>query len=261
MIAKLNDRYKNIFKIGYYYSGTPYRDIIYWLNAPIADGGYELGYTLSGKTFLLKYAGERRVINLLQNVYEYYIESGDTELVASEKVAKDMATEIYNMYKEKWERIKLALESQYNPIENYNRTELETIDDNQTDTINGSKVNVASGSDSLTGNQSNSGTDTNVNSQTAYDSNSLKVHDDSKLTYGHRVDDSSTTTYGRHDTLTDVEEQKRIGKITRNNHTSGNIGITTSQDMLSQEAEIAVLVNILPTICQSFKERFCLLVY
>ena len=160
-----------------------------------------------------------------------------------------------------WNRIYKASLLEYNPIENYNRTELETIDDNQTDTINGSKVNVASGSDSLTGNQSNSGTDTNVNSQTAYDSNSLKVHDDSKLTYGHRVDDSSTTTYGRHDTLTDIEEQKRIGKITRNNHTSGNIGITTSQDMLSQEAEIAVLVNILPVICNSFKERFCLLVY
>ena len=160
-----------------------------------------------------------------------------------------------------WNRIYQASLLEYNPIENYNRTEIETIDDNQTDTINGSKVNVASGSDSLTGNQTNSGTDTNVNSQTAYDSNSLKVHDDSKLTYGHRVDDSSTTTYGRHDTLTDVEEQKRIGKITRNNHTSGNIGITTSQDMLSQEAEIAVLVNILPVICQSFKERFCLLVY
>ena len=47
-------------------------------------------------------------------------------------------------------------------------------------------------------------------------------------------------------------------------HTSrirGNIGVTTSQQMLTQELEIAPKLNITNYIVDSFKNRFCLLVY
>ena len=51
------------------------------------------------------------------------------------------------------------------------------------------------------------------------------------------------------------------GDITRNNHTTGNIGVTTSQQMLEQEIEVSAKLNVIKMIVESFKERFCLLVY
>ena len=43
--------------------------------------------------------------------------------------------------------------------------------------------------------------------------------------------------------------------------THGNIGVTTSQQMLEQELEIAPKLNVYNYIIESFRRRFCLLVY
>ena len=168
-----------------------------------------------------------------------------------------------------WERIFTAAGLEYNPIENYNRTELETISNDRTDTHSGNDINQASGSDSVqlssSGTETNSGTDTNTNAITAYDASTMYDHDKSTFVHGHVVSDSNSgsnsTTYGRKDTYTHGEKIVSEGDITRNNHTSGNIGVTTSQQMLEQEIEVAAKLNVMKMIVDSFKERFCLLVY
>lgn len=192
-----------------------------------------------------------------------------------------------------WERIFTASQLEYNPIENYNRTELETISDDRTDTHSGNDVNRLSGTDTQTTSGSNtqtnagtdthttsethSGTDTETNSITSYDSNSLYVHDTSGLQHGHSVSGSdalahghtvtdngsgsASTSYGKTETITHGEKVVHEGDITRNNHTSGNIGVTTSQQMLEQEIEVSAKLNVIKMIVESFKERFCLLVY
>lgn len=160
-----------------------------------------------------------------------------------------------------WNRIYKASLLSYNPIENYNRSEIETIDDTHKNTHNNSDRVQSSGTDSASGSQTHFGKDTNTNSNTAYDSNTLRVHDDSVLSYGHNIADSSSTTYGKADTRTQIESTDSSGKVTRNNHTSGNIGVTTSQQMLEQEKNIALALNIFPIICESFKQRFCIEVY
>lgn len=168
-----------------------------------------------------------------------------------------------------WERIFTASQLEYNPIENYNRTELETISDDRTDTHSGNDVNRLSGTDTETtsgsNTQTNAGTDTQTNSITSYDSNTQYVHDTSALQHGHTVTDngsgSASTSYGKTETLTHGEQIVHEGDITRNNHTSGNIGVTTSQQMLEQEIEVAAKLNVIKMIVESFKERFCLLVY
>lgn len=43
--------------------------------------------------------------------------------------------------------------------------------------------------------------------------------------------------------------------------THGNIGVTTSQQMLEQELELAPKINVYSYIIESFRRRFCLLVY
>ena len=164
-----------------------------------------------------------------------------------------------------WQRIYTAALKEYNPIENYNRTEIETIDDEHSDTHSGNDVSRLSGVDSQSASntETNSGTDTATNKITAYDSNTLYTHDSSDVVHGHIVSDSgsASTTYGRTDTLTHGLVRSFDGEITRENHTTGNIGITTSQQMLEQEIEISAKLNVIKMIVESFKERFCLLVY
>lgn len=216
-----------------------------------------------------------------------------------------------------WERIYKASLREYNPIENYNRTEDETISNDKTSTHSGNDVLRNSGSDSKTSSNSgsethsgtdsglmsetnsgtdttttsenHSGTDTTTNSQTAYESGSLYVHDTSgtqhghsisgsqslahghavsgsnSLTHGHKVDTTGSgsegVTYGKTETMSHGEIITDEGDITRHSHISGNIGVTTSQMMLTQEVEVAPLLNVMNMIVQSFKERFCILVY
>ena len=184
-----------------------------------------------------------------------------------------------------WERIFTAANLEYNPIENYNRTELETISDDQTDTHSGNDVTRTTGTDSRTlsstGSETNSGTDTETNKISAYDSGNLVDHDQSLVQHGHGVSSTSSgsdstvhghvitdnssstdsTTYGKTDTLTHGEQIVHEGDVTKNSHISGNIGVTTSQQMLEQEIEISAKLNVMDMIVRAFKERFCILVY
>lgn len=176
-----------------------------------------------------------------------------------------------------WSRIYNASLLEYNPIENYNRTEDETVTDDHSNEHSGSDtrensgkdVNAASGTDTTGNTSTHSGTDSNINSNTAYDANTLYTHDKSELTHGESISDTGsirygktdTFTHGKKETLTHGEKETFSGKVIKSNHTSGNIGVTTSQQMLEQEINIAPALNVMKLMVQSFKERFCLLVY
>ena len=168
-----------------------------------------------------------------------------------------------------WTRIYNASLLEYNPIENYNRTEEETVTNDLTEAHSGNDKTQQSGKDtssgSMTGSETHSGTDTTTNKITAYDANTFYDHDSNSLVHGHSVADSNTTsgslTYGKSETFTHGESIKHTGSTTRENHTSGNIGVTTSQQMLQQEIDISPALNVAKMITESFRERFCLLVY
>lgn len=65
---------------------------------------------------------------------------------------------------------------------------------------------------------------------------------------------SDTGTVSRQYTSSDT------GTVTHQRTEQGNIGITTTQQMIKEEREIA-LFNVYTYITESFKERFCILVY
>ena len=168
-----------------------------------------------------------------------------------------------------WDRVYAASQAEYNPIENYRRNESETIEDDRTEEHSGNDVARASGSDSQSGSSTTtdteSGTDTVLNKVTGFDSNTLVTHDSSDTTYGH-VDTnvasgSNTNTYGRTDTMTHGEKIEHGGTTERTVLAYGNIGVTTSQEMLTQEMELAKIINVIPIIIESFKDRFCIMVY
>ena len=78
-----------------------------------------------------------------------------------------------------------------------------------------------------------------------------------ELTHGHVEE----LTHGHIAELTHGEKIDDESETTRTSRIHGNIGVTTSQQMLEQELEIAPKLNIMNIIIESFKNRFCLLVY
>ena len=168
-----------------------------------------------------------------------------------------------------WERFYKAQLLEYDPIENYHRTETETIEDDKTEQHSGSDVARAGGSDTQSGNSSstdtNSGSDTETNSVTGFDSGTFVPHDESVMAHGHVLSNiasgSNTSTYGRTDTMQHGEKIEHTGGTDRTLEAYGNIGTMTSQEMLTSELELAKIANVMNVIIDSFKERFCIMVY
>ena len=152
-----------------------------------------------------------------------------------------------------WERIYNAMMAEYDPIENYNRNESITVTEDGEDKHSGNDVSANSGTDSF----SNTPATTTTEKVTGYDSGSLV--DRSQIVEGGTS--SGSQTYGSTNTFTHGEKIKRDNKIITSGNIHGNIGVTTSQQMLEQEIEIAPKLNVMDYICISFRERFCLLVY
>ena len=180
-------------------------------------------------------------------------------------------------------------------------TDTDTLSGNDQLKRTGSDTNTASGSDTNSGSSSstdtNSGTDTVNNQVTGYDSNTLVAHDSSDTIHGHVVTNAAqgtnTQQYGRVDTVQhNTTDKTEYGKVDTLEHNTletfvhgktdtfthgekiehegttertvlayGNIGVTTSQEMLTQELELAKIIEVIPIIIQSFKDRFCLMVY
>ena len=152
-----------------------------------------------------------------------------------------------------WERIYSAMNAEYDPIENYNRNESITVTEDGEDKHTGDDVSQNSGSDSF----SNTPATTTTEKVTGYDSGNLV--DRSQIVEGGTS--SGSQTYGGKNTFTHGEKIKKDNKIITSGNVHGNIGVTTSQQMLEQEIEVAPKLNVMNFICKSFRERFCLLVY
>ena len=129
---------------------------------------------------------------------------------------------IYTMFSDKWSKLWDAFNAEYNPIENYCTTEHEERDD----------VTTREGSDTLT----MTGTDVNVlegnteNEVSGFNSpdyvNDAKNSQESTNTETRGMTDTTT-----HDTTDTLDGERTLTR-------SGNIGVTTSQQMLQSEIEL-----------------------
>ena len=131
-----------------------------------------------------------------------------------------------------WNKLYQSMKLEYNPIDNYDRTETRTLNSH------GSGNSADGGSDRFSGN--GTGKVSGFNSQTP-------VTRDENI-------NSSTNTYGK----TNTESFTKID--TESIRSKGNIGVTTSQQMIQQERDIAKY-NLYDIISEEFKLRFCILVY
>ena len=126
-----------------------------------------------------------------------------------------------------WERIWTALEESYDPLHNYDRHE------DWTDSKSGS----ASGTAGASG------------------SNSTKVAGFNQATPSMTDRDSSTQSTSSSSSSNSSEDGTHKG------HIYGNIGVTTSAQMLQGEIDVRLANDMYNIICQSFKTQFCIQIY
>ena len=175
-----------------------------------------------------------------------------------------------------WDKLYKTTVLEYDPIENYNRIEEweETGKENTTET--GTDTTIDTGKETGTGSGNSSGTSngdttnagTSVLSNVAFNTDVFK--DTSKQT-----DNNTSTTENTSSSKMSTSFENNTNKsstLTRNmahggdnnvkhtGHIHGNIGVTTSQQMIQSEREVA-LFNIYDVIIADFKAKFCIGVY
>ena len=152
-----------------------------------------------------------------------------------------------------WLRIREALYATYNPIENYDRNESWTDNNTRTDNTTTKRDGSSTGSGSVTGTNGS----TNQHFAKGYNSGTLILSEKEQIdgNTSNTTSDSLTTS----DTVTNTGTVGNAGSHTGRVH--GNIGVTTNQQMITQEIEMRVNYQFETSVANQFKEKFCLLVY
>ena len=138
---------------------------------------------------------------------------------------------------EQWVKV---IKAEFDPLYNYDRHEEWTDDGSRN----------ASGTGSGTVDQDQTGKDDTLNQVNAYNSDTFRDESRSVLNSESSSETSNTSEYK--DTSTDKNEHT--------GHIYGNIGVTTSTELLESFADFANF-NIYDQITALFKSEFCLLIY
>ena len=163
-----------------------------------------------------------------------------------------------------WDRLYKTTLLKYNPIENYDRKEKWTEDENTTKNLDSeatgnSTTQTDSSSKTHDENETNNGTSKYVS---AYNETEF-TPTERTTSNAQTIEDSNNTTESdinvkSKDGVVSDERGKRL--LDREGKMSGNTGFYTKQKMIEQERQIAEY-NIIDVIINSFKNRFCLQVY
>lgn len=143
-----------------------------------------------------------------------------------------------------WTKLLKTTELEYNPIENYDRKE-EITEQRETGRQTATKT-TATGGDVT---ESSNNAEHLVSAENEY-----TYQPDSKDTAGENMSVRRTN-----DTSGNVGESGTENFIHRN-HTHGNIGVTTSQQMIEAERNV-VRYSIIEEIAADYRDAFCLSIY
>lgn len=159
--------------------------------------------------------------------------------IYADPAAMKKALEAYSSMKlPSWQRIADAMALTYDPIENYDRRE------------EGSYADTHSGTITHTGTEKLTGTDTSETDVSAYDTTG----------YSPRAREVRTPNTTRTPNLTDTDTTA-VTRTFTNYRIHGNIGVTTSQQMLESEVQLALRVNVAEIIVRDLLQEFTFGVY
>lgn len=159
--------------------------------------------------------------------------------------------------------------AEYNPIHNYDRDETITIDvgENGGRGYNSEVTSTGdtSGDSTRTPNLTNTDDTTVKRNVSAFDSSEYQPRDED-VTDSTRTE-SGTDNIESHDetsnnTTTDFQEQTVNNRNENHvNHMEGNIGITTTQQMMQEEIALMKSFNLYDTVASMFEDDMMVLVY
>lgn len=163
------------------------------------------------------------------------IDCAELSLIYTEPVTVKMMIDNWSRINvDNWARIYKALSAEYDPITNYDRHEKWTD----------------------TGSSSNETRETGTTQQSTGTTRKVAGwNNDSSLTPAEGVDSSGTGSAANTTAGTGSTSNVREGRA------YGNIGVTTNQQMITEEINLRVNSNIADIISRSFKQNFCLMVY
>lgn len=164
-----------------------------------------------------------------------------------------------NKYQINWKKLYDTTVLEYNPIENYDRMEDWTDNDDETSTS--ARDNTRNTTNTVKSTSTNEVMNSvNVTDQNTAFNAGLADHA-KQITDGDTTENGSiTNTETGKDTENENVNGGRTGRHTRTGRAHGNIGVTTSQQMIQSERDLVVF-NLYDVIAESFIENFCLLVY
>lgn len=178
-------------------------------------------------------------------------------------------------YQYNWEKLYDTTVLEYNPIENYDRKE--EWEDNDSETGSNSRDNIINHSDNDVTDRSLS--TKSVSSNETMESGSVTEQNTAfnggLMDHAKQINDNDVTENGNTtNTGTEKTTKEMTGKTTENENGTdkreatrkrsgrahGNIGVTTTQQMIQSERDLVVF-NLYDVIAESFVENFCLMVY
>lgn len=134
--------------------------------------------------------------------------------------------------KTRWDNVYSTMCYQYNPINNYDRTET------YTEKIIGKSDVIVNGNTSANGTQTNK----------------VSAFNQKDYTDREQIIDSSSGTSKQDSNANNTQDVTRTIKV------GGNIGVTTTQEMLEAERKLWKF-DFLLMIVEEYKKRFCIMVY
>lgn len=158
-------------------------------------------------------SADKYISPLLQRFYDKYHESSGFKT----NLSVDLATKIYRRFGVKWKKIYDALLTEYSPLENYSMVEERTPDLTFDDTTN-SKSEITS--------------DRTTNATNSY--KGFNADDPVVVNQTDGTDNVTTSGASEDNEIHKVSTQTGSETLTR----SGNIGVTTSQQMLESEFKV-----------------------
>ena len=156
-----------------------------------------------------------------RDFYKYYDNENMTNNTNMIKQASDYISLYCKSHKYEYDKLVDTLSLEYNPIENYSMTEkgTDTRTPNITQTNKGVNTNTV-------------GVDTSITTgKTTFDKSDSFINDTKTTNTGTNTDTQDINT-----TVTTAGNEKTVHEFTR----SGNIGVTTSQQMIESERQLAM---------------------
>ena len=177
---------------------------------------------ISGNQLDVIYHGSRSGHKIIGSLIENYLENN----TVSDDNKITIAQAIFSIYIKNWNALYKTLSLEYNPIENYSMTEIENVQDSHKGTVE------SNGADTSTNTENTIVNDTAKNQLWGFNSTDSVNSDNQIGDTTRNVDGSVNSTHKNTDTETKNITSDRTLKR------SGNIGVTTSQQMIESERQL-----------------------